>query len=175
MGGRFSRHSTGKLTGAGYHAYNDTVNLLTRKGIEGSIQGKYLLESFFNNIEEIYAAADLVVSRAGAGTVFELALLEKPALLIPKRDLPGNHQWYNADVLEKQGAALLIEEKLSFDPNGNPFYSVDEKELYKILLDTVRDADKLNKMKFAGKEIIVPDAAERIIHEISGLLENEDL
>ena len=56
------------------------------------------------------AAADIVVSRAGAMTISELALMNKAAILIPSPNVVDNHQFKNAKVLSDAGAAVLIEE-----------------------------------------------------------------
>ena len=65
---------------------------------------------FINNISEAYAAADVVIARAGAATVSELGLLGIPAVLVPY-PFAGNHQKYNADVLAGAGAAIIVEQK----------------------------------------------------------------
>ncbi len=57
------------------------------------------------------AAADLVICRAGAMTLSELAVMRKPSILIPSPNVTNNHQYKNAHVLEEHGAAVLIEEK----------------------------------------------------------------
>ncbi len=69
-----------------------------------------LVREYMEQMATAYAAADLVIARAGAGTVTELGLLGIPAILIP---YPGanDHQKYNARVLEKFGVASIIEEK----------------------------------------------------------------
>ena len=56
----------------------------------------------------VYAAADLVVCRAGAMTVAELAVAGVPAVLVPLPGAPGDHQTANARVLERAGAAVLL-------------------------------------------------------------------
>ena len=56
----------------------------------------------------VYAAADLVVCRAGAMTVAELAAAGVPAVLVPLPGAPGDHQTANARVLERAGAAVLL-------------------------------------------------------------------
>jgi len=66
--------------------------------------------AFINNISQAYAAADIIIARAGAATVTELGLLGIPAILVPY-PFAGNHQKYNADVLADCGAALIIEQK----------------------------------------------------------------
>jgi len=66
--------------------------------------------AFINNISQAYAAADLIVARAGAATVNELGLLGLASVLVPY-PFAGNHQKYNADVLAKAGAAIIVEQK----------------------------------------------------------------
>ena len=60
---------------------------------------------------ELLAAADLVISRAGALTLAELEAVGRAAVLIPSPNVAENHQYYNALELQKAGAAVVIEEK----------------------------------------------------------------
>jgi len=66
--------------------------------------------AFINNISHAYAAADLIIARAGAATVTELGLLGLAAVLVPY-PFAGNHQKFNADVLADKGAAVIVEQK----------------------------------------------------------------
>jgi len=66
--------------------------------------------AFINNIDQAYAAADMIIARAGAATITELGLLGLPSVLVPY-PFAGNHQKYNADVLADRGAALIVEQK----------------------------------------------------------------
>ena len=66
--------------------------------------------AFINNISQAYAAADIIIARAGAATVSELGLLGMAAVLVPY-PFAGNHQKYNADVLADTGAAVIVEQK----------------------------------------------------------------
>jgi UDP-N-acetylglucosamine--N-acetylmuramyl-(pentapeptide) pyrophosphoryl-undecaprenol N-acetylglucosamine transferase len=63
----------------------------------------------------LYAAADLVISRAGASTVAELVQLKKPAILVPLPSSAGGHQKANALALSGGGSALCLEENPDFD------------------------------------------------------------
>jgi UDP-N-acetylglucosamine--N-acetylmuramyl-(pentapeptide) pyrophosphoryl-undecaprenol N-acetylglucosamine transferase len=65
--------------------------------------------AFIDDISQAYAAADVVIARAGAATVSELGLLGLAAVLVPY-PFAGNHQKYNADVLASCGAAVVIEQ-----------------------------------------------------------------
>jgi UDP-N-acetylglucosamine--N-acetylmuramyl-(pentapeptide) pyrophosphoryl-undecaprenol N-acetylglucosamine transferase len=80
----------------------DEISALT-KGVKD-----YKVFSYMHDIKYAYAASDAVICRAGAGTVFELKALNKPAVLVPYPYATGNHQFYNAKELEN---AFVIEEK----------------------------------------------------------------
>ena len=70
--------------------------------------GVVLPVSFFERIEDAYAAADLCISRAGAGTVAELAAVGLPSILVPYPHAPGDHQAINAGGLVRAGGAVLV-------------------------------------------------------------------
>jgi UDP-N-acetylglucosamine--N-acetylmuramyl-(pentapeptide) pyrophosphoryl-undecaprenol N-acetylglucosamine transferase len=75
---------------------------------DGSIM--YQRIAYSNNMNDIYAAADLVVARAGASTVAEIATVGIASVLIPWKDAAENHQLTNAKILSDQGGAVLLEE-----------------------------------------------------------------
>lgn len=66
---------------------------------------------YFDNLPGIMASSDLVISRAGAGTLFEIIGLEKPSIIIPSPNVANNHQYYNAKELEEKKIIEVIEEK----------------------------------------------------------------
>jgi len=68
-----------------------------------------------NELREAYAAADLIVGRAGSGTIFEIAAWGKPSILIPLPEAAQNHQFKNAYALAQRGATMVIEE-INFTP-----------------------------------------------------------
>lgn len=69
-------------------------------------------EAFCDRVGVLLSAADLVLSRAGAGTIAELVRCETPAILIPYPHAADNHQWANAGYFEKQGGGLVVAEEL---------------------------------------------------------------
>lgn len=74
------------------------------------------VESFVYNMADVYGAADLLVTRAGAITISELAALGKPSILIPSPNVAHDHQKYNAKAMESDGASIMIlEEELKND------------------------------------------------------------
>ena len=84
-------------------------NLANEKGF--SYNENLVVSEYINNMPELLAAADLVISRAGALTLAELEAVGRAAILIPSPNVAENHQYYNALELQKAGAALVVEEK----------------------------------------------------------------
>jgi UDP-N-acetylglucosamine--N-acetylmuramyl-(pentapeptide) pyrophosphoryl-undecaprenol N-acetylglucosamine transferase len=89
------------------------VELFARLGREqGFAAGERLVvKEYIDNMPELLAAADLVVSRSGALTLAELEAMGRASILIPSPNVAENHQYYNAMELQKAGAAVVIEEK----------------------------------------------------------------
>lgn len=100
------------------------------------------VREYFNEMAPCYSAADLVISRAGAGAVSELIAVQKPAFLIPYPSSAGNHQAKNAEVLSKTGAARILLESPDL-----------EERLAKSLREIVLSQEILNKMKEGYRQI----------------------
>jgi UDP-N-acetylglucosamine--N-acetylmuramyl-(pentapeptide) pyrophosphoryl-undecaprenol N-acetylglucosamine transferase len=82
---------------------DDFINKVSNKNIH--------FLSYADNLPSIIAASDLVISRAGAGSLFEIIALEKPSIIIPSPNVANNHQYYNALELKENGVVKLLEEK----------------------------------------------------------------
>lgn len=80
----------------------------SRDGASGIL---YLVTGYEERMADLYAAADVLVTRAGAGTVAELATVGAPAILVPWPEAAENHQLDNARVLSDVGAAILLEQQ----------------------------------------------------------------
>lgn len=96
-------HATGSREAQAFAA------LLEQKGIAGA--PNLVVKEYIDNMPQLLAAADLVISRAGALTLAELCAAGRAAILIPSPNVAENHQYYNALELQKVGAAVVIEEK----------------------------------------------------------------
>ncbi|MCG3147605.1 MAG: UDP-N-acetylglucosamine--N-acetylmuramyl-(pentapeptide) pyrophosphoryl-undecaprenol N-acetylglucosamine transferase [Verrucomicrobiae bacterium] len=112
-----------------------------RNGLDAKVM------SFCREMELPYSAADVVITRAGAASLTELAAFGLPALLIPYEHAAGNHQWHNARVFERVGAARLVTQAQQLGPE---------------LTALLADAGKRAGMARAAHGLAVPDAAERI-------------
>ncbi len=120
---------------------------------------EHIVVPFIDDMASAYKWADLVVSRAGAMTVSELAVVGRPSILIPFPYSAVNHQVKNARYLEQRGAALVIEEK--------DLFNVDFASVVKNLIE---DKNRLKKMGEAARSLGKPDAAIRIVDEIENIL-----
>ena len=94
---------------AGRKKYEDMVDLKKYENWEkAELMTNFRMWEFCTVMDELLGAADVVISRAGATTIAELAALKKAVILIPFERLAGNHQCKNADKLEALGAAKVI-------------------------------------------------------------------
>ncbi|MBR2908174.1 MAG: undecaprenyldiphospho-muramoylpentapeptide beta-N-acetylglucosaminyltransferase [Clostridia bacterium] len=96
-------HATGKIE------YEESMRLFREAGLEGN--PRIRMQEYIYDMPLQMAAADIVVCRAGAMTLTELAMMGKAAILIPSPNVTNNHQYKNAAVLAKAGAAVLVAEK----------------------------------------------------------------
>lgn len=113
----------------------------------------FQLYPFVTNMHSLLGAADIVVTRAGATTILELAALAKPTILIPNGKLTGGHQLKNAAVYEKAGAVSVLNEDL-----------LDEKKelLAKEIRRLLSAPDETKAMAHRFATFSKPDAAKRM-------------
>jgi len=110
IGGLVVIHGTGRSTSSEYDPIADTDNELAK--LSSSPDGhSYLRHDYLDPMALNISAADLVVCRAGAGTLNELCAAGKAALVIPKANLPGDHQVKNAMALQAAGAVEVLYEQ----------------------------------------------------------------
>lgn len=92
----------------GEKLYNETVNFYEEKGV---VQGENIkIEPFIDNMVDAYKWSDIVISRAGAGAVFELMYSRRIGIFIPLKIAADNHQFYNALHAKENGVAEIITE-----------------------------------------------------------------
>jgi UDP-N-acetylglucosamine--N-acetylmuramyl-(pentapeptide) pyrophosphoryl-undecaprenol N-acetylglucosamine transferase len=129
--------------------YFENVKALVSLSLSGNIS----VHGFINRMEYAYAAADIIVSRAGAGTISELCLVGKPVILIPSPNVAEDHQTRNAEALSTRGAAVLIADDMAG--------KILVDEVIKLVSDkSRRDVLSSNMLKMADKEADVRIAKE---------------
>jgi UDP-N-acetylglucosamine--N-acetylmuramyl-(pentapeptide) pyrophosphoryl-undecaprenol N-acetylglucosamine transferase len=109
------------------------------------------VEAFIDDMSSVYDWADLVICRAGAMTVFELAAAGVASILVPYPHAVDDHQTYNASYLEQSGAAIIKQQdELTTD------WIVD------VVKDFSSNRDKLLNMAVAARRLAIPDSAKII-------------
>lgn len=127
-----------------YHDYNHFTD---RKIVQ--------VVSFIDRMDLVYAAADFIISRAGASSVSELCLVGKPVIFIPSPNVSEDHQTKNARaILDKNGALLIKENEL--DATFEPIFSnlVFNENLQKELSENIKKLARPNATKDIVEEII---------------------
>ena len=117
------------------------------------------VREYIDNMPELLAAADLVISRAGALTLAELEAVGRAAILIPSPNVAENHQYYNALELQKAGAAVVIEEK---DLTGEALVST--------VSGLLNEPGKLARMGRSARSLSVDDSLDRIVSALMKLV-----
>ncbi|MDC6384285.1 undecaprenyldiphospho-muramoylpentapeptide beta-N-acetylglucosaminyltransferase [Flagellimonas taeanensis] len=133
----------GKLYVEDYKAYDsDSVKVL----------------AFVNRMDLAYAAADVIISRAGAGSVSELCLVGKPVIFIPSPNVAEDHQTQNANALVSKEAAIMLRE------------SELDAEFEKKFTELMASNDMQERLGMNIKKLAMPKATEHIVDEIEKLL-----
>jgi UDP-N-acetylglucosamine--N-acetylmuramyl-(pentapeptide) pyrophosphoryl-undecaprenol N-acetylglucosamine transferase len=113
------------------------------------------VEAFIFQIDGEMKAADVVICRAGATTLAELAASGTPAILVPLPTATDDHQRRNAEVVEKAGGAIVIDER-----------NLSADSLAGLLKELMTDRNRLARMSAAARTLARPDAAERIADRV---------
>jgi UDP-N-acetylglucosamine--N-acetylmuramyl-(pentapeptide) pyrophosphoryl-undecaprenol N-acetylglucosamine transferase len=114
--------------------------------------------AFINDMDVVYAAADIIISRAGASAVSELCVVGKPVIFIPSPNVSEDHQTKNAMALVKNQAAEMVKE------------SDLQSRFQSVFLSVLNDSNKSNTLKENIKKMALPDATSTIVNEIELLL-----
>jgi UDP-N-acetylglucosamine--N-acetylmuramyl-(pentapeptide) pyrophosphoryl-undecaprenol N-acetylglucosamine transferase len=130
--------------------------MLRRLGDKGGEQLKVV--AFLERMDLAYAAADMVISRAGALAISELCLVGKPVILVPSSNVAEDHQTKNALALEEKKAAILVRD-------------IDAtKQLAREAIALMNRPDKQKEMSENIRSLGKPDAAKAISREVIGLI-----
>ncbi|HLT52060.1 MAG TPA: undecaprenyldiphospho-muramoylpentapeptide beta-N-acetylglucosaminyltransferase [Arenibacter sp.] len=114
--------------------------------------------AFLDRMDLAYNAADVIISRAGAGSVSELCIVGKPVIFIPSPNVAEDHQTKNANALVAKGASLLIRER-----------DLDS-EFDNVFSDLMQTKDKREDLSANIKKLAMPNATKNIVREIEKLL-----
>lgn len=121
-----------------------------REAVGDQLPENVILTDFVSDMAVAYRAADLVVARAGAGTISELELLGKASILVPSPNVAEDHQRHNAEALANRGAAGLV-----LDADA-------EKDLWSQAAVTVENPQTLRLLSEEIRKLALPDADDKI-------------
>jgi UDP-N-acetylglucosamine--N-acetylmuramyl-(pentapeptide) pyrophosphoryl-undecaprenol N-acetylglucosamine transferase len=109
---------------------------------------------FLNRMDLAFAMADVIISRAGAGTIAELCLINKPVILVPSPNVAEDHQTKNAEALVKENAAILITDEHA------------EADLVDQTITLLRDPKKIETLSKQISKLGIANSDEQIALEI---------
>lgn len=130
-----------------------------KKKLDESGANNVTLLPFIKEMNLAFLAADLIISRAGAGTISELCLVGKPAILVPSPNVAEDHQTRNALSLTTRNAAVFVADKDA------------ENELVEIALSLINDAPRCRTLSDNIKKLAIPDSSDRIVNEVKNILD----
>lgn len=116
------------------------------------------VHAFLSRMDLAYAAADIVISRAGAGTISELCLVSKPSILVPSPNVSEDHQTKNALALVNKEAAMMVKDIEA------------EQKLIPEALSLIKNEEKLNRLSVNCKQLAKPNAADDIAEQILAMI-----
>lgn len=144
--------------GTGRGSYEGFCDSLREKHVKFNSDGRITVMEFINDMPTYMLAADLMISRAGASTLAELAVCGTPSILIPSPNVTENHQYHNAKVVEAAGGAAVITE---------------DELTAQLLYDTVKkltaSPEKAAQMRTGATKLAIYDVCDRIYSEIKKL------
>jgi UDP-N-acetylglucosamine--N-acetylmuramyl-(pentapeptide) pyrophosphoryl-undecaprenol N-acetylglucosamine transferase len=145
----FNEHNVQLLWQCGKLYYDDYKKYAQKENVQ--------IHAFINKMDLAYAAADIIISRAGASSVSELCIVGKPSIFIPSPNVAEDHQTKNAkSIADKHGAILLKENEL---------------ETFPIVFETLlKDEGKQESLRQNIKELALPNATFKIINQVEKLL-----
>ncbi len=138
----------------GKHYYDNI-----KKKYTGSSASLVRVLDFIDRMDLAFAAADIIVSRAGAGTISELTLVGKPVILVPSPNVAEDHQTKNALALVNKSAALMLEDNKSV------------KKLADGIIELIKDAEKRKVLSDNIKSLAIKDSDIMIAKAILKLAE----
>ncbi len=133
---------------------------LKKLGVDADACDNITLREYIDDMEVCMPAADIVICRSGASSLYEIRALGKASILVPSPNVAENHQYYNAMELVDREAALIIEQK---DLTGDRLYEMTES--------LVNDPDRLHRIEENARNMAILDATERIAGNLMALAE----
>jgi len=143
----------------GSYGWSWMPGLVKEKGVDTECTDAISMYEYIHNMPTVMAAADVVISRAGASTCNEIAASGTPCILIPSPNVTDNHQEKNARALERGGGAVVVLEK-----------DCTAQRLYEEVMAIVEHPERALQMQKALQKEVIVDSAERVCGIMEGLI-----
>lgn len=150
------------IHGYGKMGRDTFLQKLAESGIDPENDDRLIASEYIHNMDVCTAAADLIICRSGASTISELQAVGRASILIPSPNVTANHQYHNAMVLGRAGAAVVIEEK-----------NLSDEVLIEKVKEFIDNPDKLDTLAKRAGETYVNDTPDRIYTVIKRLLDKQ--
>jgi UDP-N-acetylglucosamine--N-acetylmuramyl-(pentapeptide) pyrophosphoryl-undecaprenol N-acetylglucosamine transferase len=144
-----------------FHVSGNRYYSRLKKGIEEGtyeVCEHFELMNFLEDMPTYLAAADIVISRAGASTITEIIATRTPSIIIPSPNVANDHQFHNAKVLDKNGMGLVIRER-----------DLTVPLIVHTIEDFIENPDKLHKMRINCERMDIRESLDRIVEVIAAL------
>ena len=161
-------HVTGASLGRAYDPARDTEQRLRESGLAGDTTDWYRRLPYAEQIEDLYAAADVVVCRGGAATLTEISVCGLPAIIIPLSSSAEDHQAVNAREMEKRGAAIVLYQEAAWE-EGSVSSRVNGRRLAGVVEQLMDSPETRRQMSAAALGIPRRDSLDLIRREIDNL------
>ncbi len=132
---------------------------LAEKGVDLKNDPSLIVREYIDNMPTCMAAADLVISRCGANALTELEAMGRGSILVPSPIVAGNHQYHNGMVLQRAGAAIVIEQK-----------DLTSEWLINTVKDLLGDRKRLAALSENAAKLYISDTNDRIWGAIEPLI-----
>ena len=132
---------------------------LAEKGVDPKNDPSLIVREYIDNMPTCMAAADLVISRCGANALTELEAMGRGSILVPSPIVAGNHQYHNGMVLQRAGAAIVIEQK-----------DLTSEWLINTVKDLLGDRKRLAALSENAAKLYIADTNDRIWGAIEPLI-----
>ncbi|MEE2710533.1 MAG: glycosyltransferase [Gemmatimonadota bacterium] len=158
-------HSIGIHKGPEYNAEQDTEARLKSHGLSREDQKRYHRMIYAHNIHTLYAASDIIIGRAGAGTITEICAGGRPSILVPLPNVAGDHQVLNARALETGGAAIVLYEEALIE-GRQVVGSVNSRRLADIVLSLADTPEQRENMGEHARQVFDHNGLDRIMNQL---------
>ena len=132
---------------------------LKELGVDTSFRSDIVVREYIDDMQRCMPAADLIICRSGASSLYEIRALGKASILIPSPNVAENHQYYNAMELVNNDAAIIIEEK-----------DLTPDKLTDIVNGLIKDKNRIDQIASNAKKMAILNSTDLIVENIMALI-----